>query len=126
MLFAIALGGAAGSVARFGIGSLMDRADDAFPFGTLFVNVAGSLLLGFLIRYFTLSTLSPDVRAGLTIGFCGGFTTFSTFSFQTFRLIETGHWQRAMVYVLASVVLSVAAFAVGVAAARAFTPFARP
>ncbi len=126
MLFAIALGGAAGSVARFGIGSLMDRGEDAFPFGTLLVNVAGSLLLGFLIRYFTMTALSPEVRAGLAIGFCGGFTTFSTFSLQTVRLIETGHWQRAAVYVFASVVLSVAGFAAGVAAARTFTPLARP
>lgn len=126
MLFAIALGGAAGSVARYGIGSLFDRGEGAFPIGTLIVNIAGSLLLGFLVRWFTDSTMSNELRAGLTVGFCGGFTTFSTFSLETIRMTDSGNWQRAAVYVLASVVLSLVALAAGMAIARAFTPFARP
>ena len=126
MLFAIALGGAAGSVARYGVGTFFGRDDGAFPIGTLIVNIAGSLLLGFLVRYFTGSTMSNELRAGLTIGFCGGFTTFSTFSLETVRLIDSGSWQRAAVYILASVVLSLAALALGMAAARSFTPFTRP
>ena len=126
MLFAIALGGAAGSVARYGVSSLFDRGEGAFPTGTLIVNVAGSLLLGFLVRWFTDSTMSTEVRAALTIGFCGGFTTFSTFSLETIRLTESGNWHRAALYVFASVVLSLAALAAGMAAARAFTPLIRP
>ena len=125
MLFAIALGGAVGSVTRYGVGSLFDRGEGAFPVGTLIVNVAGCLLLGFLVRYFTPSSMSAELRAGLTIGFCGGFTTFSTFSLETIRLAESGNWQRAALYVLASVVLSLAALAAGMAAARAFTPLVR-
>ena len=125
MLFAIALGGAAGSVARYGVGSFLDRGEGAFPVGTLIVNIAGCLLLGFLVRYFTGSMMSTELRAGLTIGFCGGFTTFSTFSLETVRLAESGNWQRAALYILASVVLSLAALAAGMAAARAFTPLAR-
>ena len=125
MLFAIALGGAAGSVARYGVGSFLDRSESAFPVGTLLVNIAGCLLLGFLVRYLSGSAMSSELRAGLTIGFCGGFTTFSTFSLETVRLAESGNWQRAALYVLASVVLSLAALAAGMAAARAFTPLAR-
>ena len=126
MLFAIALGGAVGSVTRYGVGTLFDRGEGAFPAGTLIVNVAGCLLLGFLVRYFTPASMSAELRAGLTIGFCGGFTTFSTFSLETIRLTESGNWQRAALYVLASVVLSLAALMAGMAAARAFTPLARP
>ena len=125
MLFAIALGGAAGSVARYGVGRFFDRGEGEFPVGTLLVNIAGCLLLGFLVRYFNGSTMSTELRAALTIGFCGGFTTFSTFSLETIRLAESGNWQRAALYVFASVVLSLAALAAGLAAARAFTPLAR-
>lgn len=125
MLFAIALGGAAGSVARYGIGSFFNRDGGAFPIGTLIVNVIGSFLLGFLVRWFAESTMSNELRAGLMVGFCGGFTTFSTFSLETIRMTDSGHWQRAAVYILASVVLSLAALAAGMAAAHAFTPYAR-
>jgi CrcB protein len=69
--------------------------------------------------------MSTELRAGLTIGFCGGFTTFSTFSLETIRLAESGNWQRAALYILASVVLSLAALAAGMAAARALNPLAR-
>ena len=126
MLFAIALGGAAGSMARYGIGRIFLHDEGAFPTGTLLVNVAGSLLLGFLVRSMASPAISMELRAGLTIGLCGGFTTFSTFSLETVRLVESGNWPRAALYILASVVLSLAALAAGMAAARAFTPLVRP
>ena len=67
----------------------------SLPYGTLLVNVAGSFLLGFLMTFGLRSTLlSPEVRVGLTVGFMGGFTTFSTFSYETLKLLEEGsNWQ---------------------------------
>jgi fluoride exporter len=118
MLLAIALGGAVGSVARFLVGTFMQRASADFPLGTLLVNVSGSLLLGFLARSLTDSAPSPELRAALTIGLCGGYTTFSTFSLETVALMERGAYGRAAAYIVASVVLSVAATFAGAAAAK--------
>jgi CrcB protein len=86
---------------------------------TLFINVSGSFLLGLVQRYALETTaLSPEVRTMLTIGVLGGYTTFSTFSYETLRLAEEGDWRRASAYIVLSVVLSIAAALVGVAAAR--------
>ena len=79
----LAVGGALGTVARYLVaGAVQARMINAFPAGTLFVNVGGSLLLGFLVRY-ALETpaVTPEVRALMTTGLCGGFTTFSAFSY---------------------------------------------
>ena len=73
-----------------------------FPVGTLVVNVTGSFLLGVILRYgVETPTLTPEVRAFLTVGFCGGYTTFSTFSYETVALMEDGQWPRAALYVAA-------------------------
>ena len=120
MLFAIALGGAAGSVLRYGIGSVLERHSGAFPFGTMLVNVTGSLLLGALVS--TLHAASPELRAGLTVGLCGGYTTFSTFGLETVRLLEAGRWMSAAAYVLASVLLSLLATLAGLMLGRAAMP----
>ena len=119
MLLAIALGGAVGSVARYLLGTLMQRASEGFPWGTLVVNVTGSLLLGFLARYLLDPTVSAELRAGLTVGLCGGYTTFSTFSLETMTLLQRGAYGRAASYVSASVALSLLATFVGFAMARA-------
>jgi CrcB protein len=121
LILAVALGGAAGSVLRYALGyAIQARLLTVFPVGTLIVNVTGSLLLGFLVR-FVLDTpaVSVETRLLVTTGFCGGYTTFSTFSYETARLIEDGDWVRAGSYVTASVVLSIAATFVGIALARA-------
>ena len=101
MLAYIALGGLAGTLARYGLqGWVQERAGGAFPSGTLAVNLAGSLLLGFLMRYAMGSTvLSPETRAGLTIGFCGAFTTMSTFSYESTRLLADGEYWPAALYI---------------------------
>jgi CrcB protein len=93
--------------------------DTTFPAGTLLVNITGSFLLGAIIRYaLETPSLSPEVRAFLTIGFCGGYTTFSTFSYETMALLEDGEWARAGVYITASVILSLIATFLGLALAR--------
>jgi fluoride exporter len=116
----VALGGAAGSVARFGLSTAAQtRWSGALPVGTLLVNVTGSVLLGFILRY-ALDTpaVSPEMRALLTTGFCGGYTTFSTFSYETVALIEDGDWRRAALYVLLSLALSLAGVWLGMTLAR--------
>ena len=121
MLFALAIaaGGAAGTLARFGISAWMAPVTIRFPFATLFINVVGSFLIGWLSGEWS-PVKDLTMRAALTIGFCGGFTTFSTFSIETVRMLHVGDGRRAAAYVLVSVVLSVGAAALGVAAARAF------
>jgi CrcB protein len=116
LLFAVALGSAIGGVARVVLGNAVQtRVGGAFPIGTFVVNATGSLLLGFLMRYTLASpVVSLEMRAMLTTGFCGGYTTFSTFSYETLTLIEAGDYRRASLYAAASVVLAIIATLVGV------------
>ena len=119
LLLSVALGSAVGGVARVVLGNAVQtRAGGAFPMGTFVVNVTGSLLLGFLMRY-TLAapSVSPEMRAMLTTGLCGGYTTFSTFSYETLTLIEAGDYRRASLYAALSVVLAIVATLVGVSIA---------
>ena len=120
MLLYVALGSAIGGVSRYLLGGLVQRMlDTTFPAGTLLVNVTGSFLLGAIIRYaLETPSLTPEVRAFLTIGVCGGYTTFSTFSYETMALLEDGEWARAGVYITASVILSLIATFTGFALAR--------
>lgn len=120
MLFYVAIGSALGGVSRYLLGGLVQRVlDTTFPAGTLFVNISGSFLLGAILRYAVdTPSLSPEVRALLTIGFCGGYTTFSTFSYETVALLKDGEWTRAGFYVAASVLLSVAGTFLGFGLAR--------
>ena len=116
ILLAVALGSGVGGVARVVLGNAVQaRAAGAFPLGTFVVNVTGSLALGFLMRYTMASpTMSTEMRVMLTTGFCGGYTTFSTFSYETLTLIEAGDYRRASLYAAASVVLAIIATLVGV------------
>lgn len=118
-LLLIAVGGAVGSVSRYGLGVVVQKsAHAAFPVGTLTVNVLGSLLVGILAKYFMHTQTQPDLRAMLIVGFCGGFTTFSTFSLETVALVQGGEWGKAAAYVGASIVLCLAATAIGFTLAR--------
>jgi CrcB protein len=120
MLLYVALGSAIGGVCRYLFGGLIQRLlDTTFPAGTLVINVSGSFLLGVILRYaIDTPTLSPETRAFLTIGFCGGYTTFSTFSYETVALLEDGEWSRAGLYVTASVLLSLLGTLLGFVLAR--------
>ena len=118
--WAVAFGAALGGVARYYLASaLQQRLGATFPWGTLVVNVSGSLLLGVLIRYaLATPTVSVEMRALLTTGFCGGYTTFSTYSYETATLLEDGQYGRAGVYALASVVVALGATFTGFVLAR--------
>ena len=120
MLWYIAFGSALGGVSRYLVGGLVHRVTGAgFPGGTLLVNLSGSFLLGLFLRYgLETPTLTPELRAFLTVGFCGGYTTFSTFSYETVALLEDGQWGRAGLYVSASLLLSVLATLLGLLAGR--------
>ena len=120
MLWYIAAGSAIGGVSRYLIGGLVQRLlDTTFPAGTLLINVTGSFLLGAILRYgVETPTLTPELRAFLTIGVCGGYTTFSTFSYETVALVEDGEWGRAGSYIGLSVLISIAATFLGFALAR--------
>jgi len=120
---AVLVGGAVGSALRYAVGGVwLTPVSLNFPWGTLAVNVSGSLALGFLGRYFAPPHGSHVVFLLLTVGLCGGFTTFSTFTLDAFTLVERGEPGRASAYVLASVAVSYLALILGYVAARALRP----
>jgi fluoride exporter len=125
LILYIAIGSAIGGVGRYAIGGvLQQRFGLAFPIGTLVVNVVGSLLLGFILRIALGGTqLSPETRIFLTTGFCGGFTTFSTFTYDTAIMFESGQYRRAALYVTLSIVLSLLATFAGFALAQSALTF---
>jgi fluoride exporter len=101
----IALFGAIGTLARYGLQGLVQfRTSSAFPYGTLAVNLAGCFFLG-LIGQLTLNRIMipPEWRIAIAVGFFGGFTTFSSFGWETAKMLEDGEWLRASAYVAASV-----------------------
>ena len=111
----IAIGGAIGSVSRYGCQKwIYQFYPHPFPVGTFVVNILGSLLIGL---FFGLSEkgniMSPEWRLFLTTGFCGGYTTFSTFSFETLALLKEGNYGYAFMYIILSVVLGLMAVWLG-------------
>ena len=117
---AVGVGGALGSLARFGLSTwvyaLFGR---NFPYGTFVVNVLGCLAMGFLFVLFT-DRLSDStvLRAGVLIGVLGGFTTFSSFSIETFNLIDQGEVAKAALYVIGSFFLCISSTWLGVLIGR--------
>lgn len=123
LILSVAVGSALGGVVRFLVsGAVQARLTSGFPGGTLVVNVVGSFVLGALARYLVLHPdFSPAARLFLTAGFCGGFTTFSTFSIEILELLQNGMPGRAVVYLVASVVTGIVAAAAGFAVVPAST-----
>jgi len=120
MIAWIAFGGLLGTLARYTLqGWVQARAPSAaFPVGTLLVNLSGSFLLGVVMRFAMGSTVvSPELRAGLAIGFCGAFTTMSTFGYESMTLLALGDYWRAGWYIGGSVVGCIAAVMAGAALA---------
>jgi len=119
-LIYIGVFGALGCVSRYlasgWFHSLLGR---SLPYGTLLVNIIGSFLLGLLLEGSLRSTLlTPEVRIGITVGFMGGFTTFSTFSYETIRLIEEGSFLHAGANIVLNVVVCILFAALGIFLAR--------
>jgi fluoride exporter len=122
LLFAIALGGALGSLARhFVSAGIYGVTGTAFPWGILAVNVIGGFSMGLIVELGALKlAFGPELRAFLTTGVLGGFTTFSAFSLDAALLIERGDLLSAGIYIVGSVVLSVLALFGGLVLVRGF------
>jgi fluoride exporter len=111
LILAVAIGGAIGSVTRYLVGTGSAKLFGVgFPWGTLIINVTGSFLIGAFVGLFATKWDLPQMaRVFLTVGICGGYTTFSTFSLDAWYLIERGQTAASTAYMLGSVILSVAA-----------------
>lgn len=113
----IAVGGAVGSIARYHLGLAIARRWQWLPWGTLVINVVGSLLLGVVMGLALRERIGEATRLAIGVGVLGGFTTYSTFNFETLVLLEAGHHGRAALYVAATLVgclvLGFVGFAVG-------------
>ena len=107
--------GALGTLARYGMqGLVQHRTNSDFPSGTLAVNLVGCFLLGGIAQYgLTHLSIPPEWRIGITVGFFGAFTTFSTFSWEAVQLLQDGEWGRAATYVLTSVIGGLLAVVLG-------------
>ena len=118
---AIALAGALGALARYGLDGLISRrAPTSFPWGTFAINITGSFVLGLLFVVMT-ERFRPDpwFRSAVTIGFLGAYTTFSTLSLETYRLAEDGAYGLAVANALGSLAAGMAAVYAGVVTGRA-------
>lgn len=116
-LLLVGTGGFLGSIARYLVAILMLRAfPTGFPFGTFVANIVGCFLIGLIYgcadRF---AWFAPDLRLFLTVGFCGGFTTFSSFAFENVKLLETGSYLTFAIYTISSVALGIGATIAGVA-----------
>ena len=107
----VALGGAFGSVCRYLVARMIAT---SFPWGTFTVNVIGSLLIGLLVGLTTKGIVSPEMKLLLVTGFCGGFTTFSTFANESFALMKAGDMMMTALYVAASVIAGIVAVWIGI------------
>ena len=116
----IALGAVVGACARYFVSGFIARHfSTVFPYGTLLINITGSLILGFFLVYATERVLlDPHWRLLVAVGFCGSYTTFSSYAFESFALMEQGHWLLMGLNVLFSNALCLAAVLAGAALAR--------
>jgi CrcB protein len=118
----IAIFGAVGTLARYGLQGLVQiRTGSTFPYGTLLINLSGCFLLG-LIGQFTLNrmVISPDWRVAIAVGFFGGYTTFSSFGWETAKMLEAGQWAWATAYIGGSVVAGLLLTIAGIRLANRF------
>jgi len=114
--FAIFVGSGLGGLIRFGLSKEVDKwFNHHFPFGTFVVNILACFILGLVIGFAEhRQLLSPNVRLFLAVGFCGGFSTFSTFSNETLNLLQSGLYMTTILYIIASVSLCVIACFLGI------------
>jgi CrcB protein len=121
-LILVFVGGGIGATARYGLQGMVYRVTGAdFPYGTLVVNVFGSFLIGFLMASFEERFLvNPSLRVFLTIGILGGFTTFSSFSFETMALLRDGSYGLGLLNIASSVVVCLGATWLGIVMSKLF------
>lgn len=113
-ILAIFIGGGLGSISRYYLSILMKAYSLNFPVATLSVNIIGSLILGFAAALFWKEApLHTSLKLAITVGFCGGLTTFSTFSWETFDLVNNGEYLLAGIYVFISIMTCVLAIGLG-------------
>ncbi|MEI8135026.1 MAG: fluoride efflux transporter CrcB [bacterium] len=120
--FYLAIGSVAGAILRYQLGLWIPglATDSAgFPWSTLLINVSGSLVMGFLVEYFDSSASTKEIKLMLTVGFCGSFTTFSTFSHETISLFKDGRLGVGLLYVGLSFALAGGGYVLGYLGARA-------
>jgi CrcB protein len=117
----IGVGAVVGASARYFLSTVIARDFvSAFPYGTLLINITGSLVLGFFLVFSTeRALLDPRWRLLLAVGFCGSYTTFSSYAFESFALMERGHWLLSGINIVASNALCLAAVLAGAVLARA-------
>ncbi len=115
----IAVGGAFGALARFGVSTLVYQAGGGtFPSGTLVVNITGSLLIGVLMELFDAAVIPPEWRSLLTIGFLGAYTTFSTYTYETIQMLREGEFGLATLNVIGSNAAGLGSVVAGIYVAR--------
>ncbi len=105
-LLLVFIGGGLGSICRYGINILIHKPAHAVPFGTLVANVISSFLIGFFVAYF-MRHANDSMRLLLITGYCGGFSTFSTFSLENIQLMQEGKWLELGLYISASVIVCI-------------------
>lgn len=117
----VAIGGGLGSVCRFLISTAMTKftltsrwVGTSFPLATFFINILGCFLVGLISAYFNgHSNLSPNLKLLLIMGFCGGFTTFSTFAFEEVNLFQNGNYTTFFLYIFSSIIIGILAVYLG-------------
>ena len=121
-LLLIAIFGAVGTLARYGLQGLVQvKMNSTYPYGTLLINLTGCFFLGLLVQIMlNRMIVSPEWRMAITVGFFGGYTTFSTFAWETAKMMEAGEWLRVSSYVAASVIFGVLLSATGIRLAQRF------
>ena len=104
-----------GAMARYGIARLFGRFSALFPFGTFFINISGCFILGWFMTWAQPRMNIPDpIRLGIAVGFVGAYTTFSTYMFESDRMLSEGQAVRGMLYILGSVMIGIIAVRLGV------------
>ena len=113
-VFWVAVAGMIGALSRWGVSEAAKRIGEDFPWGTLIVNGLGSILLGFLVQAALQADWRPEIKLAVGTGFLGSFTTFSTFSVETVKLIEAGNWTAALSNVGLNLTLGLGGAALGI------------
>jgi CrcB protein len=114
----VALAGSVGAVARYALGMWFGRSNTTFPIGTFIINVTGCFILGWFLTYAERHNVSPTTRLAIGVGFVGAYTTFSTFMYETNRLMNDKAWYEAFAYLSLSLIVGLLAVRLGIVLAR--------